>query len=96
MSDKEKKVTGTTEEFTIQALSEEGAVMPDVEKTLVTDKKSTYVLLCSDGLYTELKGADIQKIIHSERTLEDKCEALVSLANKKGGHDNITAVLLEL
>ncbi len=32
MADNEKKVTGTTEEFSIEALSEEGAVVPDVTK----------------------------------------------------------------
>ena len=32
MADNEKKVTGVTEEFTIQALSEEGAAIPDVTK----------------------------------------------------------------
>lgn len=32
MADKEKKVTGVTEEFTIQALSEEGSAIPNVEK----------------------------------------------------------------
>lgn len=32
MADNEKKVTGTTEEFTIEALSEEGSIVPDVTK----------------------------------------------------------------
>ena len=80
----------------MKAIGVGNTVIPDVDKSLITDKASKYVLLCSDGLHSELKDADIQKIIHSERSLEEKCEALISLANKKGGNDNITAVLLEL
>ena len=78
-----------------RAIGIDSTVIPDVDKVLVTEKKNTYILLCSDGLYGELKCSDIQKIIHSDKTVEEKCEALVALANRKGGHDNITAVLLE-
>ena len=80
----------------MKAVGVESTVIPDIDKKLVTDKENTYVLLCSDGLHSELKSADMQKIIHSDKTLEEKCEALVALANKKGGKDNITAVLAQL
>ena len=78
-----------------KAIGVDSTVMPDVDKILVTEKENTYLLLCSDGLYGELKCSDMQKIIHSDKTVEEKCESLVALANRKGGHDNITAVLLE-
>ena len=80
----------------MKAVGVESTVLPDVDKQSVIEKENTYVLLCSDGLYTEIKNADIHSIIHSERSLEEKCRALIALANKKGGKDNITAVLLEL
>ena len=80
----------------MKAVGIDSTVLPDIDKALITEKEKTYILLCSDGLYSEVKAADIQKIIHSEKTVEAKCEALVALANKKGGKDNITAVLLEL
>ena len=80
----------------MKAVGIESMVIPDIDKALITEKENTYILLCSDGLYSEIKSADMQKIIHSEKSLEEKCEALVALANKKGGRDNITAVLLEL
>lgn len=48
MADKEKKVTGVTEEFTIQALSEEGAAIPDVEK-----KKEERPIVIDESVYTD-------------------------------------------
>ena len=80
----------------MKAIGIDSTVIPDVDKVLVTEKENTYILLSSDGLHSELKCADIQKIIQSDKTLEEKCEALVALANKKGGRDNITAVLAEI
>lgn len=80
----------------MKAIGAECTVMPDVDKVLVTDKENTYVLLSSDGLHGELRQNEIRKIIHSDKTIEEKCEELIALANKKGGHDNITAILLEL
>ena len=53
MSEKENKVTGTTEEFTIQALSEEGAAMPEIEK-----KKDVEPVVIDESFYNddEIKG----------------------------------------
>jgi protein phosphatase len=79
-----------------KAIGVDSTVIPDVEKVFVTERENAYILLCSDGLHSEIKSSDIQRIVHSDKSVEEKCEALVALANKKGGHDNITAVLLEL
>lgn len=48
MSEKENKVTGTTEEFTIQALSEEGAAMPEIEK-----KKDVEPVVIDESFYND-------------------------------------------
>jgi protein phosphatase len=51
------------------------------------------ILLCSDGL-TDLVGADeILGVLQKERG-EPALRELVELANKRGGHDNITIVTL--
>lgn len=78
-----------------RAIGVDSTVIPDINKIPVSERENSYLLLCSDGLYSELKCADMQKIITSTQSIEEKCEALVALANKKGGRDNITAVLLE-
>jgi protein phosphatase len=55
------------------------------------------VLLCSDGLTDMVADADIEATLRDcGDALEDACQRLVDLANDKGGHDNITVVLVQV
>ncbi|HAX68036.1 MAG TPA: hypothetical protein DCY14_00375 [Anaerolineae bacterium] len=54
------------------------------------------VLLCTDGLTDLVWDDEIQKIVRGQKDLKAAAEALVSLANQRGGHDNITVVLLAM
>jgi PPM family protein phosphatase len=54
------------------------------------------ILICTDGLTDLVWDDEIQRIIRSKKDLKSAAEALVSLANERGGHDNITAVLLAM
>lgn len=51
-------------------------------------------LLCSDGLYSYLKDAEIPEIAGGGG--RGSVEQFINLANRRGGRDNITAVLVEL
>ncbi len=51
-------------------------------------------LLCSDGLHGYLKDADIPPIV--EMGGSNAVQRFISLANERGGKDNITAILLEI
>jgi protein phosphatase len=51
-------------------------------------------LLASDGLTRELNDTQIAHILAHGSELEPACQALVDAANKKGGHDNITVLLV--
>lgn len=53
------------------------------------------VLLCSDGLTDLVKDKEIESIINSQN-LGDAAQRLVEVARKRGGHDNITVVLLKM
>lgn len=53
------------------------------------------VLLCSDGLTNMVEDHVIQKILHEQEELTRKAEKLVELANKNGGKDNITVIIIE-
>ena len=57
-------------------------------------------LLCSDGLTRELSDQQIETILSkpnpSPDALEEICTTLVQQANKAGGHDNITCLLLRI
>lgn len=52
------------------------------------------ILLCSDGLSEYLRESDITKMI-TTNSLKDLPKLSVDLANKRGGKDNITSVLIQ-
>ena len=52
-----------------------------------------YLLLCTDGLYESLPDSEMMKVVLKSKRPEKACEKLIKMANKKGGHDNITAVV---
>ena len=54
------------------------------------------ILLCSDGLTNMLTDDEILSKINSESTLKNKVEGLIDTANKNGGEDNISALLVSL
>lgn len=51
------------------------------------------LLLCSDGLYDLVDDREMIEIV-SGTGAQPACQMLVDLANQRGGHDNITVVLL--
>lgn len=53
------------------------------------------LLLCSDGLTDLVNSADITAILRGDGSLQEKAAALVAAANRAGGKDNITVVLVE-
>jgi PPM family protein phosphatase len=53
------------------------------------------LLLCSDGLWGLVPDQVMQAILEGDKPLQAKADQLVELALQAGGHDNITAVLVE-
>ena len=51
-------------------------------------------LICSDGLTDLVWNDEIAEIIRAKPTLKAAAQELVETANKRGGHDNTTVVLL--
>jgi protein phosphatase len=54
------------------------------------------ILLCSDGLTDLVWDDEILKTVRSARDLKTAAQNLVDLANQRGGHDNITVILLAM
>jgi len=52
-------------------------------------------LLCSDGLSNLIEDKQIAKIVNKSKNLDDSCQRLVEAANKGGGDDNISVILLQ-
>lgn len=54
------------------------------------------LLLCSDGLTDLVWNDEIFAIIREKATLKEAADTLIELANSRGGHDNITVVLISV
>ena len=53
------------------------------------------ILMCSDGLTNMVEDDAIRNIINGQRDIAEKAEKLVETANRNGGKDNITVVVIE-
>ncbi len=53
------------------------------------------IILCTDGLTDLVADEEILEILGTEGSREDHLQKLVDLANLRGGHDNITIILLQ-
>jgi serine/threonine protein phosphatase PrpC len=54
------------------------------------------VLLASDGLTGMIDDEELREILMSELDLEPKVDSLITAANRRGGLDNITTVLVRI
>ena len=76
-----------------RALGTQMHVTPDVFE--LEAEPGDLFLLCSDGLTKEIDDPLIESLLSTDLPLDELCERLVGAANKAGGHDNITAVVVK-
>lgn len=55
----------------------------------------TQILMCSDGLNNMMDDTQILTTIKSQRDIAEQVEKLVEGANKNGGKDNITVIMID-
>jgi serine/threonine protein phosphatase PrpC len=75
-----------------RALGTQSQVTPDVFE--LESEPGDLFLLCTDGLTRELSDALIESILCIDLPLDELCARLVRAANKAGGHDNVTCLLV--
>lgn len=68
---------------------------PVVDQWLLIARPDDRVLLCSDGLSTELTDQFLAATLQSVVDPQDAAEALVTAAVQAGGRDNVTAVVVD-
>lgn len=68
-------------------------VKADIFKVKLKEEQT--ILLCTDGLTNMVTDDSIRKVIVSQRDVIEKAETLIIEANKNGGKDNITVVVIE-
>lgn len=59
------------------------------------DMGSDAILLCSDGLTNMLTNAQIEKVLNSDLSLEERIVKLIRKSNLRGGTDNVSIAYLE-
>lgn len=77
-----------------RAIGTEPTVLPTIE--IEDFQAGDIFILCSDGLSDLLKTSEIEKVLNQEQSLSIAAEELISLSKKKGGHDNITLLLVKI
>jgi protein phosphatase len=75
-----------------RALGTQSQVTPDVFE--LESEPGDLFLLCTDGLTRELSDALIESILCIDLPLDEVCARLVRAANKAGGQDNVTCLLV--
>jgi protein phosphatase len=75
----------------LQALGPDARVKVDLTHQEL--RRGDILVLCSDGLSGLVKNEEIAAIVGRERDLQVACDTLITLANERGGPDNITVIL---
>lgn len=75
----------------LQALGPEPNVV--IELTIQELRQNDVLVLCSDGLTGTVKGDEIAKVVTAHPKPADACSELISMANDRGGPDNITVAI---
>jgi protein phosphatase len=71
-----------------------GDVVPDLY--VGTLEPDDLILLASDGLTGMIEDADMQAILEADVSLEELVDRLIAEANRRGGLDNITVILVRI
>jgi protein phosphatase len=66
----------------------------DVDTTSMILEEGDVLLMCSDGLHGKISDKEISQMV-AEKGVE-AVDQLISLANERGGDDNITVVILKI
>ena len=75
----------------LQALGAQDDVTPDMSELFLENGDT--ILLCTDYLMQKVTKSEVLELVQKNASIDDVCRALVSLANERGGEDNITALM---
>jgi protein phosphatase len=80
-------------DFRLMLFDGEGAHHPENNQGVKLQPNDT-IVLCSDGLTDLVWNDEILETVRVKPNLKEAVRSLVDLANQRGGHDNITVILI--
>jgi serine/threonine protein phosphatase PrpC len=89
-----KRLPAENQNMLVRVLGREPDVDVDVKEVPV--RPGDYVLLCSDGLTRMVDEAELAKAIRRLQEPQRICDYLIAIANRNGGADNITVVVVQV
>lgn len=95
ISDEEAEVHPNKNRIT-RALGSPVSFEPEVESNPLQLKEGDTLILCSDGLCGMLRDVEIESIMATGMTIEEKGSQLIEMALNNGGLDNVTVQLIEV
>jgi protein phosphatase len=78
-----------------RALGLRAEIVPDVRPEPIKLREKDTFILCTDGLTNLARDEEIFRIVQ-RAPVEPACDALIALANERGGHDNITVAIARI
>ncbi|WP_404452546.1 Stp1/IreP family PP2C-type Ser/Thr phosphatase [Virgibacillus necropolis] len=76
----------------LKALGTEEIIYPDIRT--ISWEAGNMILLCSDGLSNKISDLELQSFLETDESIEDTSKNLITLANERGGEDNISLVIV--
>jgi protein phosphatase len=76
-----------------QAIGASKTINPDYKHYIL--KNDDKILLCSDGLWDMMSDDQIYTVLRQDKPAKKLCDSLIKMANNAGGHDNITAIVVQ-
>jgi PPM family protein phosphatase len=92
--EREDSFTSEHQNVLLRALGREPEVEVDLAEIPV--QPGDYLLLCSDGLTRMVPEVTLARTIDELRDPQSICDALIHAANRNGGADNITVIVVEV
>ncbi len=78
-----------------RALGLRSGLAPDIRTEPIRLREDDTFILCTDGLTNLVRDEEIFRVVQ-DVPAEQACDALVALANERGGHDNITVAVARI
>ncbi len=75
-----------------RALGTDSSLRTDTEQIRL--KKGDYVVICSDGLTNHVADRELEDLLLSRGNVEEIAATLLQMALRRGGHDNITVIVM--